>query len=280
LLSPSGTASHDGLDRPPLPRPQVIAPRSAVPVVLSIAHSGRDYPCWLVAEAAAGKAALESLEDPLVDRLAWRALANGLGAVIARAPRAAIDCNRAPSDLDPGMVVPRPGGAPSERARGGLGLIPARTASHGRLWRRPLQHGEAERRIAEAHMPFHQAVAGLLDGLAAGGGDVLLLDCHSMPPRRGQAELVIGDRHGRSAAGWVTAEAAAIARSLGWSVAVNTPYAGGHVAERHGDPVSGRHALQLEIDRRCYLAADLRAAGPLAGRLGAMLRPAPAIAAE
>ena len=291
MLSPSGTATHVSLSRLPLPRPHVIAPRSAVPVVLSIAHSGRDYPCWLVAEAAAGRPALETLEDPLVDRLAWRALATGLGAVIARAPRAAIDCNRAPGDLDPAMIEPHPGGEASERARGGLGLIPARTASHGRLWRRRLRHGEAERRIAEAHVPFHEAVAGLLDSHAAGGGDVLLLDCHSMPPRGGQAELVIGDRHGRSAASWLTRDAARIAQSLGWSVAINIPYAGGHIAERHGRPGDGRHALQLEIDRRCYLAADLRTPGPgfdraarlleqLASGLGAMLGSAPAIAAE
>lgn len=260
-------------------------------MVLSIPHSGRDYPPWLVAEAAAGRIALEALEDPLVDRLAWRALATGLGAVIARAPRAAIDCNRSPGDLDPAMIEPRPRGAPSERARVGLGLIPARTARHGRLWRRSLRIGEAEQRIAEAHAPFHSAVAALLDRHSSGGGDVLLLDCHSMPPRRGQAELVIGDLHGRSAANWVSAEAAAIARGLGWSVAVNAPYAGGHIVERHGDPAAGRHALQLEIDRRSYLAADLRTPGPgfdraarlierLAGALGAMLDSAPAIAAE
>ena len=269
----------------------MIAPRSANPVVLSVSHSGRDYPGWLVDEAAAGRPALETLEDPLVDRLVWRALASGLGAVIARVPRAAIDCNRSPSDLDPGMIEPRPSGEASERARGGLGLIPARTASHGRLWRRPLLLAEAERRIEEAYVPFHEAVAAMLDSHAAGGGDVLLLDCHSMPPRRGQAELVIGDRHGRSAAAWLTREAALIARSLGWSVAINVPYAGGHIAERHGRPGDGRHALQLEIDRRCYLGADLRTPGPgfdraarlfekLASGLGAMLGSAPAIAAE
>lgn len=258
-------------------------------MVVSVPHSGRDYPGWLVAAANGGLAALQALEDPLVDRLAWRALGLGLGAVIARAPRAAIDCNRALADLDPAMTdPPRPGEA-SARARGGLGLIPSRTASHGRLWRHTLPLAEAEHRIAELHAPFHSAVTTLLDGHCA--GEALLLDCHSMPPRRGQAELVIGDRHGRSAGGWLTREAAAIARELGWSVAVNTPYAGGHVVERHGRPADGRHALQLEIDRRCYLAADLRSPGPgfdraarllerLASGLGAALTERPAVAAE
>lgn len=280
-----------GLSRLPLPAPLIISPRSTLPVVLSVAHSGRDYPTWLVAEANCGRASLETLEDPLVDRLAWRALEAGLGAVIARTPRAAIDCNRAPADLDPAMVEPRRAGETSERARSGLGLIPARTTRHGQLWRQPLRWEEAERRIAEAHVPFHGAIAQLMGYHAGGGRDVLLLDCHSMPPRRGQAELIVGDRHGRSAAPWLTQGAVRIARDLGWSVAANCPYAGGHIVDRHGRPSAGRNALQLEIDRRCYLAGDLRSPGPgfdraarlierLATGLGAIIDDAPALAAE
>ena len=90
----------------------------------------------------------------------------------------------------------------------------------------------------------------------------MLLDCHSMPPRRGQAELVIGDRHGNSAARALTDAAARIARAQGWEVALNLPYAGAHVIERHGRPGDGIHALQLEIDRSCYLGPDGRTPGP------------------
>jgi N-formylglutamate amidohydrolase len=83
-----------------------------------------------------------------------------------------------------------------------------------------------------------------------------------MPRRRGQAEIVFGDRHGGSAAPWITDEAARIARAAGWSVSLNDPYAGGHIVERHGRPDRGIHALQVEIDRGCYLARDLRTPGP------------------
>ena len=83
-----------------------------------------------------------------------------------------------------------------------------------------------------------------------------------MPPRRGQAEVVIGDRHGGSAVPWLTEQAAHIVRSNGWSAALNDPYAGGHVIERHGRPERGIHALQIEIDRSCYLAQDMRSPGP------------------
>ena len=130
------------------------------------------------------------------------------------------------------------------------------------MWLRPIDPGELDRRIAEAHAPFHNAIAGGLEALYVRHGFALLIDCHSMPRRRGQAELVLGDRHGSTAAPWLTAEAARIARSAGWSVALNDPYAGGHIVERHGRPERGIHALQLELDRSRYLARDLRTPGP------------------
>ena len=250
------------MERLPLSPPIIHPPRSAVPVLLSVPHSGRDYPPWLLANASGGRAAMESLEDPLVDRLVWRALSQGIGAVIARAPRAAIDCNRAADEIDPTVIADAARGAVSVRARGGLGIVPSRSAPHGRLWRRPIDQAELERRIAEAHAPFHEAVAAELDRLAGLHGAALLIDCHSMPPRRGQAKIVLGDRHGGSASSWVAHEAARIARSQGWSVGLNDPYAGGYVVERHGRPDRGVHALQVEIDRNCYLGRDMRSPGP------------------
>lgn len=250
------------MERTPLPSPIVQAPRGPLPVLLSVPHSGRGYPQWLLTNAVGGRPALEALEDPFVDRLVWRAVAAGAGSVIARAPRAAIDCNRAADEVDPAVVIDAGGGAVGVRARGGLGIVPSRCAPHGRLWRRPIDLAELERRVAEAHAPFHAAVAGELDRLVATHGWALLLDCHSMPHRKGQAELVLGDRHGGSAAPWLAAEAARIARAEGWSAALNDPYAGGHVVERHGRPERGLHALQVEIDRSCYLARGPRGPGP------------------
>jgi N-formylglutamate amidohydrolase len=278
------------LERSPLLPPIVHLPRGPLPVLLSVPHSGRDYPQWLLANAAGGRPALESLEDPLVDRLAWRAVAAGVGAVIARAPRAAIDCNRAADEIDPTVIANAATAAVGARAKGGLGIVPSRCAPYGRLWRRPINLAELECRVAEAHAPFHEAIAGELDRLVQGHGWALLIDCHSMPRRKGQADLVLGDRHGGSAAPWLAGQAARIARANGWSAALNDPYAGGYVVERHGRPERGVHALQLEIDRSCYLARDQRRPGPgfdkaarLIERLAfglAQALAAPAIAAE
>jgi N-formylglutamate amidohydrolase len=52
----------------PLSPPLIHHQRGDLPVLLSVPHSGRDYPDWLIESASAGRSALTTLEDPLVDR--------------------------------------------------------------------------------------------------------------------------------------------------------------------------------------------------------------------
>lgn len=253
------------------PSSTIHPPRGSLPILLSIPHAGREYDRDMLANAAQGRRALETLEDPLVDRLCWRAIGAGLGAVVQNVPRAAIDCNREESEVDPSSVhaiSPAPVGP---RARFGLGLVPSRTHRHGSLWRRPIDRAELDRRIAEVHRPYHMALAEALEALALRFGEAILIDCHSMPTRRGQAEIVIGDRHGASAASWVAAEAASVARHAGFQTVLNEPYAGGAIVARHGRPAQGIHAIQVEVDRCLYLQGDGRTPGVGFDRIACLL---------
>jgi N-formylglutamate amidohydrolase len=237
------------------------------PVVVSVPHAGRAYSDGLLASARLPRARLECLEDRLVDRLVWRAVEGGAAALIADSPRAEIDLNRDERELDPAMVQPRPAAhktVESARTRGGLGLIPARIAGSGAIWRQRIEAAEVMRRVEFIHRPYHAALDAELRAAKARFGIAILLDCHSMPPRGGEddAPVVLGDRHGGSMAEALVAAAEGAARAAGFKVARNVPYAGGHITERHGRPRLGVHALQLELDRSLYLAPDLRMTGP------------------
>ena len=246
-----------------LPPPIVRPPRGPLPVFLSVPHSGRQYPGWLVDLARSGKPSLQHLEDPLVDRLVWRAIELGCGAVVARTPRAAIDCNRAEDEIDPSVIADAPVRGIGPRARGGLGIVPARTQRDGYLWRRAISRAQLEERLDAAHRPYHEEVASGLGALRERDGAALLLDCHSMPPPKDSAPaIVIGDRHGRTTRPWITSEAMALIRAMGFKAQLNDPFAGGHVVDRHGRPGHSIHALQIEIDRRLYLDEALRGPGP------------------
>lgn len=250
-------------DAPPFHR---IGPeRPASPVVLSVPHAGRDYSAALLRAARVPLNVLEQLEDRLVDRLVWRAVGAGATAIIAQAPRAEIDLNRDERELDPAMVAPAPASGTllaTARTRGGLGLVPARLAGTGALWRGRMSREELKRRVETIHRPYYKALGQALAAARARFGVAVLLDCHSMPPRGpGQPGIIFGDRHGTTADPAILAAATETARGLGFAAGINDPYAGGHVIERHGQPQDNIHALQIEVDRSLYLDAALKEPG-------------------
>ncbi len=251
----------------PLPFHRIGPERIASPVILSVPHAGRAYSADLLRAARVPLNVLEALEDRLVDRLVWRAVAGGATAIVASVPRAEIDLNRDERELDPAMVAPPPPTAElisTLRSRGGLGLVPARLAGAGGLWRGRMSRDELNRRVETVHRPYHIAIAEALAAARRQFGAAVLLDCHSMPPRGdGQAgtPVIFGDRYGATIAPELKAAALAAARVMGFAASCNDPYAGGHVIERHGRPGEGIHALQLEIDRSLYLDTALREAG-------------------
>jgi len=246
------------------------------PVVLSVPHGGRDYPDALLAALRVPPAALRALEDRHADSLALAARRDETLFVATRA-RAWIDLNRAEHERDPQIdegahLLGRP---LSTKVRSGLGLVPRRVGTLGQLWRGRFAAEDVAARIHADHRPYHLALGEALAAARARFGIAVLLDVHSMPPLgapESAPRLVIGDRFGRSAAARFGARVEGVARRHGVAIAANTPYAGRHILERHGDPRRGVHALQLEFDRSLYLDAALDELGGGAAAMTALLR--------
>jgi N-formylglutamate amidohydrolase len=72
------------------------------PMIFASPHSGRDYPAEFLAQAVLDRRAIRSSEDAFVDELFGMAPEMGAPLLVARAPRAYIDLNRAADELDPG----------------------------------------------------------------------------------------------------------------------------------------------------------------------------------
>jgi N-formylglutamate amidohydrolase len=235
----------------------------ASPVVLSVPHAGRDYPPALRDALRTPLASLTALEDRHVDAVALAA--RGCETLLVQdAPRAWIDLNRAEQERDPLLDDGAcRGAAPSAKVRAGLGLVPRRTPAAGDLWRRRLRADEVEARIASDHRPYHDALAEALAQARQRFGVAVLLDIHSMPPLAGgRARVVIGDRFGRAADARFVQRLEGVLQVARLKYALNSPYAGGHILERHAAPREGVHAIQLEIDRSLYLDPRLDAPGP------------------
>jgi len=235
------------------------------PVVLSVSHGGRAYPPELVAALRVPVAAVMALEDRLID-LVGMAARGDEPMLVQDMPRAWIDLNRDERERDPlidegARMAPRA----SAKLRSGLGLVPRRVAGHGDIWTRRFTDAEIVARIENDHRPYHRALAERLAAARARFGVAVLLDLHSMPPLGAPGlvpRIVIGDRHGTTAATRFVRRIEVETRGAGFAVTRNAPYAGGHIVERHGDPRRGIHAIQLELDRSLYLDAALEAPGP------------------
>lgn len=238
-------------------------PRS--PVVVSVPHAGRDYPDALLARLRVPPDQLLPLEDRLVDRVAAAACRDEV-LFVARRPRAWIDLNRGEHERDPRVDEgAQRTGTPllSTRVRGGLGLVPRRGAAGIDLWSARWSAADVLSRIHADHRPYHAAIADALLAARRHFGIAILLDVHSMPPLPGKrpARVVIGDRFGKAAGARFVGRVEGAAQRCGLPTALNTPYAGGHVLERHAAPGKGIHCIQLELDRTLYLDADLRELG-------------------
>jgi N-formylglutamate amidohydrolase len=236
--------------------------RQTSAVVFASPHSGRDYPAAFLRQSVLDKATIRSSEDAFVDDLFADAPLYGAPLLLAQLPRAFLDLNRAPDELDPAIVAGAARSTHNPRVYSGLGVIP-RVVSGGRaIYSGKLTLAEAEARIAAVWHPYHQALRGLIDATHAQFGEATLIDCHSMPheaidghcrPGQPRPEVVLGDRFGASANREVVERVEAAFAAAGLRVARNTPFAGAFIAQSYGRPSAHRHVIQVEIDRSLYM---------------------------
>ena len=240
------------------------------PVIISVPHAGRAYPPEMASLSRLTSQELLALEDRYADALVAVAEQAGYPTIIAQTPRAWIDLNRAEAEYDPQIVDGRHIGHPivTAKVRGGLGIIPSRIMPSLAVWKSRIDATSFESRLSTHYRPYHDALSAMIATSISDFGIAVLLDVHSMPPIPPQAgaspaQIVIGDLFGKSSNRHFTNVVAACGAAAGLPVAVNTPYAGGHILARHGNKARNSHAVQIEIDRSLYLdgARDQTASG-------------------
>jgi len=244
----------------------IFAPaRRTAPFVFASPHSGRLYPASFVAASRLGPIGLRRSEDAFVDELFMGVVECGAPLIAARFPRAYLDVNRAPGELDASMfdaplsLANDPAGP---RVQAGLGVIPRIVRDGAEIYRGRLAASEAGERLARLYRPYHAALAHLIEETRAQFGLAVLVDCHSMPSAAAVPDVVLGDRYGISAAAPLMRAAERMFERHGFSIARNSPYAGGYTTHLYGRPARGVHALQVEINRGLYLDEERVSRGP------------------
>lgn len=231
-------------------------------VVFASPHSGRDYPASFLRRAVLNASEIRSSEDAFVDQLFETVPDCGAPLLTANAPRAYLDLNRGPDELDSALIEGVRRSAHNPRIASGLGVIPRVVANGRHIYRGKLTLVEAHQRIARYWRPYHDQLQTLLDQSNNTFGEAILIDCHSMPhealenvgpPGSARPDVVLGDRFGATAAGSIVERVEAAFASAGLRVARNMPFAGAFITQHYGRPSRQQHAIQVEINRALYM---------------------------
>jgi N-formylglutamate amidohydrolase len=240
------------------------------PIIFNSPHSGSVYPDEFLSASRIDLPGLRRSEDSFMDELIGGLSDRGFPTVTVNFPRSYVDVNREPYELDPRMFagrLPSFANTRSMRVAGGLGTIPRVVGDGQEIYRERLSVDDALARIEALYKPYHRALRRLINKAHQAFGTVVVVDCHSMPsigvsrdePRR--PDVVIGDRYGTSCAPMLADMIEETMGRLGYSVGRNKPYAGGFITEHYGNPASGLHSVQLELNRAIYMDERRRERG-------------------
>jgi N-formylglutamate amidohydrolase len=252
---------NDRIARADFDRPvETIEPAHlTLPLVLSSPHSGSIYPERFLAASRLDPLTLRRSEDAYVDELFLPCVALGAPLLRALFPRAYLDVNREPYELDPQVFegrLPEFANIRSLRVAVGLGTVPRVVGDAQPIYKEPLTVAEGLGRIEWLYRSYHWQLQALIDRARARFGLAILIDCHSMPSNAadiGGLDIVLGDRYGASAAPEIVDVLESGLRADGYRVRRNKPFAGGFITEHFGAPPQGAHAVQIEIARALYL---------------------------
>lgn len=234
----------------------------SIPFVYNSPHSGRCYPVSFLESSRLDSYEIRRSEDYFVDELFSAATEIGAPLLRANFPRAYLDVNREPYELDPRMfdgALPSYANIGSMRVAGGLGTVPRIVAENMDIYAHRLSVDEGLSRIEGIYKPYHACLRRLVSRTHAQFGMAVLVDCHSMPGNIRLAgsnirpDIIIGDRYGTSASAEISRAALHFLEELGFNAVCNKPYAGGFITEHYGRPIRSLHAVQIEVNRSLYV---------------------------
>lgn len=242
----------------------VRAPRAtALPLLFDSPHSGAVYPDDF--EHVAPRDRMRQSEDCFIDELYAAAPDYGATLIGALFPRIYVDPNRSALDIDPALLDDKwpDESDPGPKCDLGVGLVWRLCPPGEAIYDRKLTVAEVRRRIENYHRPYHDAVSAALDALHGQFGAVWHVNCHSMPsmssnmaaegPGLQRPDITLGDIDGTTCSPEFTTLVRDTLAGFGYDVTVNDPYKGAELVRAWSDPATGRHSLQIEINRALYM---------------------------
>jgi N-formylglutamate amidohydrolase len=161
----------------------------------------------------------------------------------------------------------------------GMGVIYTCTSDR-RVLRAPPSPGERRELLQRFYFPHHQRLGDAVDAALEAHAACLILDGHSFPSRAlpyeedadaERPEICVGTNSVHTPA-WLREAAVAAFEAEGFRVALNTPFAGALVPEKHAGKDLRVGSVMIEVNRGLYMDEANGAWLPRAAELRARLR--------
>ena len=231
----------------------IIEPTSKkVPVILSVPHSGIEFPDEIKANYRPEIVACPDDTDWFVHDIYNFAPSFGITVIHAKYSRLVIDLNRDPGSrplYTDGRIITE--------------LVPKTDFLGNEIYIENVpDDAEIERRLENYYRPYHRKIENLLEERLDEFGKVLLWDAHSIrrfvPTIRDEPfpDLILGDNDEKSAGKEIIETALENLKAGKYNVNHNSPFKGGHITRYFGKPEKNIHALQLEMAKILYMDGD------------------------
>ncbi len=222
------------------------------PVILGLPHTGTDVPAdiW---ERLNENGRLRADTDWHIHAL-YDGLLDDATMVRATFHRYVIDANRDPegTSLYPGQNT--------------TGLVPDTDFDGKAIWKDGAAPAGADiaRRLADFHAPYHAALQAQIDRVKAIHGVAILYDCHSIRSHipflfEGRLpDFNIGTDGGTTCDAAIEQAAVEVTGAArGYTSILNGRFKGGWTTRHYGRPLTGVHAIQMELAQSTHLAQEV-----------------------
>ncbi|CAN5786600.1 N-formylglutamate deformylase [soil metagenome] len=225
-----------------------------VPIILSVPHSGIEFPDEIKAHYRDEIVRQPDDTDWFVHELYNFASSFGVTIIHAKYSRLVIDLNRDPHSkplYTDGRIITE--------------LVPKTDFLGGDIYidkKHIPDDAEIERRLGNYYQPYYKKIESLLEERLNEFGKVLLWDAHSIrrfvPTIRSEPfpDMILGDNDEKSAGKEIIEIALSNLKNGKYGVNHNSPFKGGFITRSFGKPETGVHALQLEMTKTNYMDDD------------------------
>ena len=240
---------------------RIISPvKNDIPLIITSPHSGRNYDMIDKEFLNVSLNSIRQLEDRFVDLFLENVDKLGIHSIINDFPRAILDINRNPYEIDTTMFNEKISDKviETDNVTRGIGLFIKKNRFAEEIYKNKLDLNHFKILKKFVYDEWHNNLSSSLENIYKKNSKYYLIDLHSMPSGKSLKinnipDICIGNLMGESCDNTITEITKEFFMSKSYKVKVNNPYSGGFITKEYSNSFTNKNVLQIEISRDLYM---------------------------